>query len=118
MRSCPNCGYVKTSYGDPEVGAKLRRIREKAGLSIQQVAALANQPASTIGAIERGDRKARRAAVEPVMAAIRRHAEELREAARNLEDETAEGERILRLQEGEGLRGGGLPTVVPAPAGL
>lgn len=103
MKGCPKCGYVRTTYGDPEVGAKLRRMREKAGLSIITLAALSGQPASTISAIERGERKARRAAVLPIVAAIRKRSEELKEVLSGFhEDEKAIGERPLCVPEPAG----------------
>ena len=108
MRGCPKCGYVRTTYGDPEVGAKLRRMREKVGLSIAELSALSGQPESTISAIERGERKARRAAVDPIVSAMRRRAEEMREVVSDFEDEASERERSLCVPEptGEALCGG------------
>ena len=108
MRGCPRCGYVRTTYGDPDVGAKLRRMREKVGLSVAELSALSGQPRSTISAIERGERKARRAAVDPIVSAMRRRAEEMREVVSDFEDEASERERPLCVPEpaGEALRGG------------
>lgn len=108
MRGCPRCGYVRTTYGDPDVGAKLRRMREKAGLSVAVLSSLSGQPKSTISAIERGERRARRAAVDPIVSAMRRRAEEMREVVSDFEDEASERERPLRVPEptGEALRGG------------
>lgn len=107
-RGCPRCGYTQMTYGDPEVGAKLKRMREKAGLSIADLSALCGQPRSTISAIERGERKARKSAVDPMVAAIRRRAEELKEVVGNFEDTTAECISPLRLPEPawEALSGG------------
>ena len=99
MRGCPNCGYVRTAYGDPETGAKLKRMRERVGLSVAALSALSGQPKSTISAIERGERKARRAAVDPIVSAIRRRAEEMREVANDLENEASERERSLCVPE-------------------
>ena len=100
MKGCPKCGYTRTTYGDPEVGAKLKRMREKAGLSIADLSGLSGQPRSTIGAIERGERKARREAVMPIVAAIRKRSEELKEVLSGFhEDEKAIGERPLCVPE-------------------
>ena len=114
MKGCPKCGYVPTSYGDPEVGAKLRRMREKAGLSVAVLSSLSGQPKSTISAIERGERRARRAAVDPIVSAMRRRAEEMREVVSDFEDEASERERSLCVPEptGEALRGSE-PTELP-----
>ena len=102
MKGCPKCGYVPTSYGDPEVGAKLKRMRERVGLSIAELSALSGQPASTISAIERGERRARRAAVDPIVSAMRRRAEEMREVVSDFEDEASERERPLCVPEPAG----------------
>ena len=102
MRGCPRCGYVRTTYGDPDVGAKLRRMREKVGLSVAELSALSGQPRSTISAIERGERRARRAAVDPIVSAIRRRADEMREVVSDFEDEASERERPLCVPESAG----------------
>lgn len=113
MRGCPRCGYVRTTYGDPDVGATLRRMREKVGLSVAELSALSGQPRSTISAIERGERRARRAAVDPIVSAIRRRADEMREVVSDFEDEASERERPLCVPEpaGEALYCGKSPEL-------
>lgn len=99
-RACPNCGWVRPpdSYGDKELGAKLRRMREKAGLSVRQVAAMSGMSSATISAIERAERKASRWVVEPVVEALRRHARELQEVCD--EQEKAEDPGVLCVSSG------------------
>lgn len=112
-KGCPRCGYVRTTYGDPEVGAKLKRMRLKAGLSLTELSALSGRPSSTIGAIERGVRKAARATVNPVLVAIRKRSEELREALGSIDEQAeAKEERVLCVQSGGEMGDSGVPAVV------
>lgn len=113
---CPNCGYREPPPYDAELGAKLRRMREKAGLSLWQLGKLSGQSPSMLGMIERGERKARRRVVDPALLVLRERARALQEAMSALHDKDAEAENSSPLcvrEEGEVVPGG-KPAELPA----
>ena len=54
---CPRCDGLGYLAGDRAVGARMRKLRERAGLSLRELAARVGVSFTIVGDLERGQRK-------------------------------------------------------------